>query len=254
MSPQYLMSTTTRPALPPIASRSEWLVARKRLLVREKELTRLRDSLSAERRRLPMVPVEKRYTFADSKGRYDLATLFAGRRQLYVHHFMWNATTRTHCPGCSGAADMVFDNPKFREHLADRDTTFVAISRAPVAEIEPYRASHGWSFPWYSSEGTDFNYDFHVTLDESRAPVEYNYRNKEELMASGIDAADLREDWTVNSVFLRDGDRVYHTYSAFARGLDHLFTPYNFLDLTPYGRQEDWEDSPDGWPQRPTYG
>lgn len=102
--------------------------------------------------------------------------------------------------------------------------------------------------------GKRFHYDFHVTLDEAKAPIEYNYRNKAELIAAGFKEEDLKGDWTVNSVFVRDGETVYHTYSAFARGLDHLFLPASFLDLTPYGRQEDWEDSPEGWPQRPTYG
>jgi predicted dithiol-disulfide oxidoreductase (DUF899 family) len=130
----------------------------------------------------------------------------------------------------------------------------VAVSRAPLDKIMSYRAEHGWSFPWYSSQGSDFNYDFHTTLDETKAPIEYNYRNKAELLATGIKPESLKEDWTVNSVFLREGSDVHHTYSAFARGLDLLATSYNFLDLTPYGRQEDWEDSPAGWPQRPTYG
>ena len=201
-----------------------------------------------------MVRVDKTYQFSGPEGSASLVDLFAGRRQLYVHHFMWNEERRQHCPGCTAAADIVFNNTHLRANLADRDVTFVAVSRAPLAEIETYRKDKGWSFPWYSSAGTDFNYDFHVTLDEARAPIEYNYRTKAELVEAGIKAADLTGDWTVNSVFLRDGNEVYHTYSAFARGLDHLCTPYNYLDLTPYGRQEDWEDSPAGWPQRPTYG
>ncbi len=240
-------------ALPKVVSRAEWLVARKQLLAEEKALTRARDALAARRRRLPMVRIEKPYEFAGPEGRVTLAELFAGRRMLYVHHFMWN-DERGHCPGCTAAAEAVFDNPKLRAALEERDVRFVAISRAPRAKIEEAKAAKGWTFPWYSSEGSDFNYDFHVTLDESRVPIEYNYRTKAELIAAGFKPEELRGDWTVNSVFLRDGEAVYHTYSAAARGLDHLFTPFGFLDLTPYGRQEDWEDSPEGWPQRPTYG
>jgi len=116
------------------------------------------------------------------------------------------------------------------------------------------RDSHGWNFPWYSSHATSFNHDHQVTLDESVAPISFNYRDRAELLATGIPADVLCGDRTGNSVFVRDGDAVFHTYSAYARGLDQLATPYNFLDLTPFGRQEDWEDSPTGWPQEPTYG
>lgn len=248
------MTTIASTALPTIATRAEWLADRKRLLAKEKELTRQRDALAAERRRLPMVPVEKPYLFHGPEGAVTLADLFEGRRQLYVHHFMWNAERKEHCPGCTAAADIVFNHRQLRDFLADRDTTFVAISRAPLPAITACRAAKGWTFPWYSSADSDFNYDFHVTLDESKCPIEYNYRTKDELLQSGLRSEELTGDWPVNSVFLHDGARVFHTYSAAARGLDLLFTPYNFLDLTPYGRQEDWEDSPAGWPQRPTYG
>ncbi len=245
--------STPAPALPRVVSREEWLAARKQLLAEEKALTRMRDAVAAKRRRLPMVKLDKDYVFHGPDGEVSLLSLFAGRRQLYVHHFMWSEE-RGHCPGCSATADMIFNNPHILANFAAHDLSFVCISRAPLSKIEERRLERGWTFPWVSSEGTDFNYDFHITLDESRAPIEYNYRSKEELIAAGFKAEDLRGDWTGASVFLRDGDTVYHTYSVYARGQDHLGVNYNYLDLTPYGRQEDWEDSPAGWPQRPTYG
>jgi len=240
-------------ALPKVVSREEWTAARKRLLAHEKEATRVRDAVNAERRRLPMVKLEKDYVFEGPKGALHLIDMFEGRRQLYIHHFMWIDARDTGCPSCSIAADMNF-TPVLREQLAAKDITFACISRAPFAKLDAYKRSRGWTFPWYSSYGNDFNYDFHVTLDESRAPIEFNYRNKADLIASGLPEEMLRGDWPANSVFLRDGSSVYHTYTAYARGLDQLATPYNFLDLTPYGRQEDWEESPPGWPQKPTYG
>jgi predicted dithiol-disulfide oxidoreductase (DUF899 family) len=244
--------TSTSWALPKVVSREEWLEARKALLIREKDATRFRDAVNAQRRRLPMVRVEKDYVFDGPAGKLRLLDMFEGRRQLYIHHFMWVDSADAGCPGCTQAADLSFNGIHFA-HLQERDITFACISRAPLAKIEAYRKYRGWMFPWYSSADNDFNYDFHVTLDETRAPIEYNYRSKAELNALGFADDTLHGDWPANSVFLRDGDKVYHTYSAFARGLDQLFTPNNFLDLTPYGRQQDWEDSPAGWPQRPTY-
>jgi len=246
-------SVNLRRSLPKIVSREEWLDARKALLVKEKDATRLRDAVNAERRRLPMVKISKDYVFAGPNGALRLVDMFEGRSQLYIHHFMWVDGTDSGCPGCTQAADLSF-NGIHLAHLQERDITFACISRAPFQKVEAYRQHRGWSFPWYSSFGNDFNYDFHVTLDESRVPIEYNYRNKQELKAMGFTDEMLTGDWPANSVFLRDGDQIYHAYSAFARGLDQLFTPFNFLDLTPYGRQQDWEDSPDGWPQQPTYG
>ena len=246
-------SNTTSVALPPVVSRAEWVAARKALLVEEKAATRLRDAVSARRRRLPMVKIEKDYVFTGPEGTVRFADLFAGRRQLYVHHFMWNEETQTHCPGCTAAADLTF-NQKVFAYLHKNDVSFAAISRAPFAKITPYKAQHGWDFPWYSSDGSSFNYDFHITLDESVCPVEYNYRDKSELMAAGESEDSLQGDRTGASVFIREGDDFFHTYSAYARGLDQLFVPVHFLELTPYGRQEEWEDSPAGWPQHPTYG
>lgn len=123
-----------------------------------------------------------------------------------------------------------------------------------MASITRFRERHGWTFPWYSSHATSFNHDFQVTLDEAVAPVRYNHRDRDELVASGIPPESLQGDWTGSSVFLRDGDDIFHTYSAYARGMDQLATPYNVLDLTPFGRQEVWEDSPAGWPQNPSRG
>lgn len=247
------MTTTEQIALPDIVSRAEWLASRKALLAQEKSATRIRDNVNAQRRRLPMVKVDQAYVFAGPAGNVSLVDLFEGRRQLYVHHFMWNEETQTHCPGCTAAADLTF-NAKVFAYLHRNDVSFAAISRAPLEKIIPYKTKHGWDFPWYSSHGTSFNYDFHITLDESVAPIEYNYRTKAELKAAGETDESLRGDRTGASVFIRRGDEVFHTYSAYARGLDFMFPPVNFLDLTPYGRQEDWEDSPQGWPQHPTYG
>ena len=249
--------TTTTPtayALPKVVSRVDWLSARRALLAEEKSIKRQLDAVAARRRRLPMVRLEKPYHFTGPEGQLTLLDLFEGRRQLYVHHFMWNEQSRTFCPGCTAAANTGFNNPHVRAYLNDRDVTFVAISRAPLEEIEAYRAEQGWTFPWYSSGDSDFNYDFHTTLDETRAPIEYNYRNREELLETGLAPESLTGDWPANSVFVTDGASVYHTYSAYTRGLDQLFLPFHFLELTPYGRQEDWEDSPEGWPQRPTHG
>ncbi len=234
--------------LPPVVSREDWLTARKTLLAKEKAATKVRDALNAERRRLPMVKVDKEYLLTGPDGKRTLAEIFDGRSQLYVHHFMWLDDQDRGCPSCTAAADQHF-TPQILGELHKRDVTFVAIARAPYAKIQAYSEGRGWQFPFYSSDGTDFNYDFHATLDEQKAPIEFNYKDKDALLAQGFKETDLRGDWPVNSVFLRDGDTVFHTYSAFARGLDHNVTSYNFLDLTPYGRQEGWEDSPEGWPK-----
>jgi predicted dithiol-disulfide oxidoreductase (DUF899 family) len=226
---------------PPIVARSEWLAGRTVLLGREKALTRQQDQISAERRRLPMVRVEKEYTFDGPEGRVSLQDLFAGRRQLIVYHFMFDPEWDNGCMGCTGYVNALGD----LSALNQRDTTFVLISRAPLAKLEAYKALMGWNRPWYSSFGSDFNYDFHVTLDASVAPLEYNYRS----LAEGE-----KGEMPGLSVFFRMDDDVFHTYSTYARGGEYLTNTSSLLDVTPYGRQEDWEDSPDGWPQRPTYG
>ncbi|AMW19283.1 MULTISPECIES: DUF899 domain-containing protein [Mycobacteroides] len=239
---------TTSSAYPTAVTREEWLTARKQLLAREREVTHLRDAVNAERRRLPMVKVEKDYLFEGPDGPVRLLDMFEGRHTLYIHHFMWIDAADRGCPSCTGAADMTFTE-RDRALLTDKGVTFACVSRAPYASIARYRDEHGWTFPWYSTNDGDFSYDFHVTLDPSRTPIEYNYKSLEELHADGFSEEDLRGDWPGASVFLRRGDEVFHTYSAFARGLDHSAVGYPFLDLTPYGRQEPWEESPAGWPQ-----
>src|SRR3954466_15138354 len=170
-------------SLPDVVSREQWLAARKDLLAKEKELTRARDALNAERRRLPMVRIDKPYVFEGPGGETTLLDMFGGRRQLIVAHFMFHPDWDDGCSSCSAGADEVSDG--LMEHLAVRDTTLAFVSRAPLAKLEDYKARKGWTFPWYSSYGSDFNYDFPVTLDESVAPLEYNYRTKAEYQAMG---------------------------------------------------------------------
>ena len=234
---------------PKIATRDEWLKERRELLAREKEVTHLNDRVSAERRRLPMVKIEKDYVFDGPEGKRSLLDLFDGKRQLIVYHFMFDPKWKYGCPGCTGYVNALGDLTM----LGERDTAMVLISRAPLAKLEDYKARKGWTLPWLSSYKSDFNYDFHATADEDVAPVEYNYRTKEEMEARNEPYPTKGEQHGL-SVFFRIGDEIYHTYSAYARGVEKLSDAYALLDVTPYGRQEDWEDSPPGWPQRPTYG
>jgi len=227
-------------SLPKVASRAEWTTSRRALLVEEKALTRQRDALSVERRNLPMVKMDKPYRFDGPDGQARLLDLFEGRRQLIVQHFMFDPSWDEGCPSCTAAADEISDG--LLRHLHTRDTTFAAISRAPLAKIEKYKAERGWSFPWYSSFGSDFNYDFHVTIDESVAPIEYNFRTKEEIEETGFHFPDGSSEQPGHSVFLRVGDDVFHTYSSYARGAEWLGGSYAFLDWTALGRQEDWEE------------
>jgi predicted dithiol-disulfide oxidoreductase (DUF899 family) len=233
---------------PNVVARSEWLAARKKLLAREREVTHLRDAVNADRRRMPMVKVEKDYVFEGPTGEVRLLDMFKNRPQLYIHHFMWIDSIDAGCPSCTAAADLTFTE-RDRALLHAKGVTFACVSRAPYASIARYRDEHGWTFPWYSSRDNDFSYDYHVTLDPQRAPIEYNYRSLDELHEAGFSDDELRGDFPGASVFLRRDDDVFHTYSAYARGLDHSAPGYPFLDLTPYGRQETWEDSPAGWPQ-----
>jgi predicted dithiol-disulfide oxidoreductase (DUF899 family) len=225
---------------PRVVARAAWLEARKALLAKEKEFTRARDALNAERRRLPMVAVEKSYQFETRGGWKTLEELFEGRPQLIVYHFMFHRDQGQGCPGCSNVAD----NLPNLVHMNQRATTFALVSRAPLAEIEPFRARMGWHVPWHSSLGSDFNYDYHATTDEAVAPVEYNYRTKAELEGLGQEYH-VRGEQPGISIFLRAGGTVYHTYSTYGRGLDLLIATYNWLDLTPFGRGEGWDGMPD---------
>gem|GEM_PF-170932 len=219
---------------PMVVTREVWLVARRALLAREKAATRAKDELSAERRRLPMVEIGKEYVFEGPRGRVGLRELFEGRRQLIVYHFMFDPEWDEGCNSCSVVADSV----GHLAHLHARDTSFALVSRAPLSRIEPFKARMGWTLPWYSSFGSDFNYDFQATQDEAMAPVEYNYRSKAELIEAALPYLTSGETWGL-SVFLRDGDRIFHTYSTYGRGAEAVLSVYNYLDLTPLGRGEE---------------
>jgi predicted dithiol-disulfide oxidoreductase (DUF899 family) len=223
------MSTSQPPQASGVASTSDgYRAARLKLLAREKELNRLRDDLAAERRRLPWVPVGKDYEFDGPDGRVLLPALFAGRSQLIVYHFMFGPGWEQGCPICSFWADSYNGMPV---HLAHRDTSLVAVSRAPFAEIQAYRKRMGWSFPWYSSAPGHFNYDFGVsfTPEQQGAGGEYNFRH--------VDRPN--DELPGISVFAMDhSGQVFHTYSAYSRGLDPLNSGYQLLDLTPSGRDE----------------
>jgi predicted dithiol-disulfide oxidoreductase (DUF899 family) len=215
--------------LPKAVSQAEWHSAHKKFLIKEKKLTRQRDALAAERGRLPMEEIKKEYVFQGPEGRRTLAGLFDGKRQLLVYHFMFGPDDDEGCPACSFVADNFASG---LVHLAARDTAFAVISRAPLDKIGRFKKRMGWSFPWLSSFGTDFNYDFHVTLDDEHTV--YNYAPVS-AQPAGRPRKGEREGL---SVFLRDGGRLFHTYSTYQRGLDSFLNTYNFLDLTPLGRQE----------------
>jgi predicted dithiol-disulfide oxidoreductase (DUF899 family) len=244
------MTTKAKVPHPKIASRKEWLAARKKHLLHEKKLTKEKDNVNAERRRLPMVKLEKEYVFDGPEGKRSLRDLFENHRQLIVYHFMFDPEWEKGCPGCTSYVDALGD----LSMLHDRDTNFVLISRAPLAKLEAYKALKGWDTRWYSSFDSDFNYDFHVTLDEKMDSPQYNYRNKADLEAREAEAYFRKGEQHGLSVFFRLDGEVFHTYSTYARGTESLTDAYSLLDMTPYGRQEDFEDSPSGWPQRPTYG
>jgi predicted dithiol-disulfide oxidoreductase (DUF899 family) len=217
--------------LPPVVSPTEWQAALEAQRAKEKEATRARDALASERRRLPMVRIEKDYAFDGPDGKAALPDLFEGRRQLLLYHFMFGPNQEAGCDGCS----MVLDQICHLAHLHARDTSFAAVSRAPLEKIEGYRKRMGWTIPWYSSFESDFNVDFGVGPETPQPDV---YQDGETF---GL------------SVFLRDGDSVFRTYFTAQRGVETLGTVWTLLDVTPLGRQENWEDSPAGYPQTKPY-
>jgi predicted dithiol-disulfide oxidoreductase (DUF899 family) len=212
-----------------VVSRDEWIAARRQLLIKEKELTRLRDQLNAERHALPWVKIEKPYIFDGPHGKETLADLFDGRSQLIVKHFMFGPDWQEGCVGCSFECDHVGGT---LPHLEQHDVTYVAVSRAPLPRLEEFKRRMGWQFKWVSSFGNDFNYDFHVSFTPEQAAqgeVYYNY-----------DMRPLQSDeMSGRSVFYRDaaGD-VFHTYSSFGRGGEMHLGTYHYLDITPKGREE----------------
>lgn len=215
--------TKAAQALPEIVSPEEWQAAIDKLLITEKELTRARDALNAERRRLPMVRIDKDYLLEGRNGKASLLDLFEGRRQLIVYHFMFAPEWNQGCDGCSWVVDAM-SHPA---HLHARDTSLALVARAPLEKLERYGTRMGWDLPWYSSFGTEFNPDFGVTTS--------------------------RGERHGASVLLRDGENIYRSYFTGARGVEYLGSHWTYLDLTPFGRQENWENSPEGWPQTEPY-
>ena len=224
-----------------VVSREEWLMARKELLVKEKEFTQLRDQLSQQRRELPWVQVDKEYTFDGPKGKETLSELFEGRSQLLVYHFMFGPSWDEGCPSCSFWAD---NYNGIIVHLNHRDATLVTISRAPLDQLDAYRKRMGWSFKWMSSFGTDFNRDYHVSFtpeELEKGAMYYNYK----ITKFG------REEAPGISVFCKDKEgNIFHTYSCYARGLDMLNGAYHLLDLVPKGRDEAGLSYPQAWVRR----
>ncbi len=217
--------------LPPVVSPAEWEAAREDLLAKEKEATRARDALAAERRRLPRVRIDKEYVFGGPAGEATLTDFFDGRRQLFLYHFMFGPNQDEGCNGCSMFADQICH----LAHLHARDTSFTLVSRAPIDKIEQYKKRMGWNIPWFSSFDSDFNVDFGVSPETPQPDV---YQDGETF---GL------------SVFFREGDEIFRTYFTNRRGVESLGSVWSFLDLTPLGRQEDWEDSPEGYPQTKPY-
>ena len=220
-----------------IVTRDEWIAARKELLITEKAMTRAQDALAVERRQLPMVKVDKDYVFDTPQGPHTLADLFDGRHQLVVQHFMLAPGWEQGCKSCSYMADHT--DPTL-VHLAQRDTSFVAVSRAPLAEIERFAKRMGWTFPWVSSDGTDFNRDFHVTFtpeEKENGTLDYNFGGK----PHGLELPGVSVFWK------DDAGEVFHTYSTYGRGVEVMMHTYNLLDLTPKGRDEDGLDFTMAW-------
>ena len=222
-------------SLPEAVSREKWLQARLNLLAEEKELTRKQSALNADRRRLPMIRIDKKYTFDGPQGQIELADLFGDKRQLIIQHVMFGPDWEQPCPGCSAGIDETA--PALLEHLHGRETEFVLVSRAPYDKIAAVQQKRGWFVPWYSSHGSDFNYDFQASLDSSVGQVQYNYRPEPQLLGG-----EQSTEMPGVSCFLREGDEIFHTYSTYARGTEYLGNAYTLLDLTALGRQENWEE------------
>jgi predicted dithiol-disulfide oxidoreductase (DUF899 family) len=222
-------------AFPEVVSSEQWPEARLRLLAEEKKETRRRDALNATRRRLPMVRIEKDYVFEGPQGPATLAGLFGDSRQLIVQHIMFGPDWDAACPSCTNAIDEISDG--LLAHLRDRGTAFALVSRAPLVKIEAYRNQRGWTVPWYSSHGSDFNYDFQVTLDASIPQLYYNYRPEPDLLAG-----ERSTEMPGHSCFLSDGEEIFRTYSTYGRGNECTPSLYTLLDLTALGRQEAWEE------------
>jgi len=223
-------ATPSKTEMSRVVSPSEWVQARKELLRKEKEFTRLRDELSRKRREMPWEKVAKNYVFDGPNGKESLADLFTGRHQLMLYHFMLGPDWREGCPSCSYLADH-FDG--MTVHLAHRDTMFAVVSHAPLPEIQAFQRRMGWKFKWLSSSPNDFNFDYHVSFtkeQQAKGKVAYNY---DQIEFPSEEAPGL-------SVFYKnDAGEIFHTYSTYARGLDILVGTYNFLDLTPKGRDEE---------------
>ena len=248
--------TTLKPAHP-VASRAEWLATRLELLEAEKELTRRSDELARRRQELPWVRIEKEYRFDTDEGSASLADLFRGRSQLLIYHFMFGPDYTAGCPSCSSMADG-FDGPAV--HLANHDVTLSVVSRAPLAKLQAYKRRMGWTFPWASSHGGEFNFDFNVRFTEEQQReglVEYNYRREaawqlnalarkaggdgpvaEIAAMTGTDVPTYTRERPGMSAFALEDGAIYHTYSTYARGLDSLWGMYQWLDRAPKGRNE----------------
>lgn len=215
---------------PKVVSREEWLDARKKLLAREKQLTRERDAVAAERRKLPWVKVEKNYVFDSPSGKKTLADLFGGKSQLIVYHLMFGPEWQEACPSCS--FNMDHTDPAL-VHLAQRDVAFAAVSRAPISKLEAFQKRMGWKFPWVSSYGSDFNYDYHVSFTPeqlAQGKVEFNFEMTQ--FPSG-------EAPGVNVFYKDKNGNIFHTYSAYGRGTETTMNTYNYLDYAPKGRDEE---------------
>jgi predicted dithiol-disulfide oxidoreductase (DUF899 family) len=249
-------------------TREEWLAARLELLKAEKALTRQSDELTRQRQALPWVRIDKAYRFETDEGSASLADLFRGRSQLLVYHFMFGPDYKAGCPSCSSIADG-FNG--FAVHLANHDVTLSAVSRAPLAQLQTYKRRMGWTFPWASSHGSDFNFDFNISFTEEQqreGSIEYNYERGGHAMDAtqqvpepvaqfaatcGTDAATFTRDRPGLSTFVLEDGVVYHTYSTYARGLDGIWGMYQWLDRAPKGRNEEtgvWWKRHDEYSQR----